>query len=63
MKYAFASFGLCALLMLCALVNIFSIVLSPAKFVLIFTCAVIAGLTGLAFWDGPQVYFNKIFEK
>ena len=63
MKYAFASFGLSALLFLCALVNIFSIVLSPSKFVLIFTMAVIAGLTGLSFWNGPQVYFNKIFEK
>ena len=46
-----------------SLMNIFSIVTSPGKFVCIFTMAVIAALTGLAFWNGPQTYMNKMFEK
>ena len=54
MSKAFISFGVCALLLLVSLVNIFSIVTNPASFVLIFTMAIIAALVGLAQWNGPQ---------
>ena len=63
MGKAFMSFGICALLLFVSLVNIFSIVTSPGKFVCIFTMAVIAAIVGLAQWNGPQQYMNKIFEK
>ena len=46
-----------------SLINIFSIVTSPGKFVVIFTFAVIAAIVGLAQWNGPQTYMNRIFEK
>merc|ERR1712226_1386709 len=46
-----------------AVFSIFSIVTNPAKFVLIFTLAVIFAIAGLAFWSGPQQYMNKIFQK
>ena len=29
----------------------------------VFTIAVIAGLNGLAQWNGPQAYMTKLFEK
>ena len=63
MSKAFISFGICALLLLISLVNIFTIITSPGKFVCIFTMAVIAAITGLAQWNGPQAYMNRIFEK
>ena len=59
----FMAFGICAILLLISLMNIFSIVIAPAQFVCTFTMAVIAALTGLAFMNGPQQYMNKIFEK
>ena len=62
-KYALISFGVCGLLLFASLVNIFSIILAPASFVTMFTLASLSGLTGLSFWNGPQVYMNKIFEK
>ena len=52
-KQAFISFSICALLMLISLLNIFSIVTSPGKFVCIFTMAIIACIVGLAQWNGP----------
>ena len=60
---AFGAFGICFLLLFVSIMNIFSIVTSPGKFVCIFTMAVIAALVGLAFWNGPQQYMNKMFEK
>jgi hypothetical protein len=63
MKYAFISFGICALMLFASFINVFNIVLSPGKFVCMFNISTLAGLTGLAFWNGPQVYMNKIFEK
>ena len=63
MSRAFMSFGICALLLFVSLINIFSIVTNPASFVCIFTLAIIAALVGLAQWNGPQAYMNKIFEK
>ena len=63
MSRAFMSFGICALLLFVSLINIFSIVTNPASFVIIFTLAIIAALVGLAQWNGPQAYMNKIFEK
>ena len=62
-KFAFISFAICGLMLLASIINVFTIVLSPGKFVCIFTFAVLSGLSGLAFWNGPQVYMNKIFEK
>ena len=62
-KYAFISFAVCGLMLLASIINVFTIVLSPAKFVCIFTFSVLSGLMGLAWWNGPQVYMNKIFEK
>ena len=53
MSRAFTAFGIALLLMFMSLVNIFSIVTSPSRFVLIFTMAVISALVGLAFWSGP----------
>ena len=63
MGYALASFGISILLLFLSVMNILSIVTSPGKFVCIFTLAIIAAITGLAFWNGPQQYMNKIFEK
>ena len=57
------SFGICGLLLFVSLINIFSIVTSPGKFVVIFTMAVLAAIIGLAQWNGPQTYMNRIFEK
>ena len=53
MKNAAISFGVMALLLLICLVKIFDIILNPASFVFVFTLAVIACITGLAFWNGP----------
>ena len=53
MGYAFASFGISVLLLFLSVINILSIVTSPGKFVCIFTLAIIAAITGLAFWNGP----------
>ena len=63
MKKAFMSFGVCVLFLFVSLINIFSIVTNPASFVVIFNVAIIAALVGLAQWNGPQTYMNKIFEK
>jgi len=63
MTRAFMSFGISALLLFVSLINIFSIITNPASFVCIFTMAIIAALVGLAQWNGPQAYMNKIFEK
>ena len=63
MKKAFIAFGISALLMFLSLIGIYKIVTSPKEFVIIFTLAIIAALVGLAFWNGPQQYMNKIFEK
>ena len=60
---AFGAFGICGLLLFVSIMNVFSIVTSPGKFVCIFTMAVIAALVGLAYWNGPQQYMNKMFEK
>ena len=60
---AFMSFGICLLLLFISLVNIFSLVTNPASFVFLFTLAVIAGIVGLAQWNGPQAYVQKIFQK
>ena len=46
-------FGFAALFLLLSLVNIFSIILSPAKFTCMFTIAVIMNMVGLALWNGP----------
>jgi len=58
---ALGAFGISFLLLFLALFSILSIITNPAKFVLIFTMAVIAAIVGLAFWNGPQQYMNKIF--
>ena len=60
---ALACFGISFLMLFLALFSILSIVTNPAKFVLIFTLAVIFAIAGLAFWNGPQQYMNKIFQK
>ena len=60
---ALISFGVSALLMFVSAMSIFRIVTNPAGFVCIFTLAVIAAIVGLAQWNGPQAYMNKIFEK
>lgn len=60
---ALGAFGISALLFFVSLISIFQIVTNPAKFVCTFTMAVIAALVGLAFWNGPQQYANKIFQK
>ena len=57
------SFGVSALLLFVSAMSIFRIVTNPASFVCIFTLAVIAAITGLAQWNGPQAYMTKIFEK
>ena len=62
-KNAAISFGISFLLMFASLINIFQIVTSPGTFVLIFTSGIIAALVGLCFWNGPQTYMNRIFEK
>ena len=63
MKYACISFIICAVMLFASMINLFSIVLAPATFVTMFTIAILAGLSGLAFFNGPQAYMNKIFEK
>ena len=60
---AFIAFGISGLLIFVSIFQIFSIITNPGKFVVIFTMAVIALLVGLAQWNGPQVYMNKIFQK
>lgn len=60
---ALISFGVSALLFFVSLMSIFRIVTNPASFVCVFTIAVIAAIVGLAQWNGPQAYMNKIFEK
>ena len=56
-------FGIGALFFLLALINIFSIILSPAKFTCMFTIAVILNMIGLCMWSGPQSYVEKCLEK
>ena len=58
-----AAFGIAALLFLISLSQIAKIATNPPVFVSIFTLAVLAALTGLALWNGPQDYMNKIFQK
>jgi hypothetical protein len=60
---ALISFGISGLFMFISLMSIFRIVTNPASFVCIFTLAVVASIVGLAQWNGPQAYMNKIFEK
>ena len=62
-KNAAICFGLSILFLFASLINIFQIITSPGTFVCIFTTAVICALLGLSFWNGPQTYMNKIFEK
>lgn len=58
-----AAFAISALFFFLALMNIVTIVLSPAKFTCTFTIAVLSALTGLAMWNGPEDYMNRCFEK
>ena len=60
---AFVAFGISALLFLMSIVSIFKIVTNPSSFVLTFTLAALATLVGLAYWNGPQDYIIKIFQK
>ena len=57
------AFAIAALLLFVDFISIFSIVTSPGKFTCIFTMTIIAALVGLAHWNGPQAYMNKMFEK
>jgi hypothetical protein len=57
------AFAISALLALVCVFSIFSIVTSPGKFTCLFSMTIIALLTGLAHWNGPQAYMNKMFEK
>ena len=42
-------------------VFVFSIVLSPQKFVFMFTLCMLSVLSGLAFMNGPRMYVKKLF--
>ena len=57
------AFAISGLLLFVDFISIFSIVTSPGKFCLIFTLTIISLLVGLAHWNGPQAYMNKMFEK
>ena len=52
--YAMIFFGVSALMLLFALMNIFSIVTNPGRFTTIFNLAVMAAMTGLAYYRGPR---------
>lgn len=56
-------FGIGSLFLLLAMLNIFAIIISPAKFTCMFTIAVILAMIGLAEWTGPQKYVEKCLEK
>jgi len=57
------AFAISGLLAMVCVFSIFSVVTSPGKFTCIFSMTIIALLTGLAHWNGPQAYMNKMFEK
>lgn len=55
------SFAVAGLLLLLCTVTLFTIVLAPAKFVMLFTFCMFSVLTGLAFLNGPRIYMKKLF--
>ena len=61
--YGFLAFGAAALFLLMALFSLPMVVVSPQKFTLLFTFAMIAILTGLGFLNGPQSYLKKLTIK
>ena len=56
------AFGVAGFFLLLAIVLIASIVLSPAKFVMCFSMAMLCTMVGLAFLNGPRLYIKKLFE-
>ena len=59
--YAMISFIVAGLFGLLSFVMLAMIVAAPDKFVLMFTLAMIALLTGFAFLSGPRSYIKKLF--
>ena len=56
-------FGIAALMLLFAVMNIFSIVTNPGRFVCIFNLFIISAMTGLAYYRGPRDYVSNMFER
>jgi hypothetical protein len=60
---AFVALAIGALLLLFAIFSIPTLIISPSKFTLFFTLSMGSLLTGLAFFNGPRTYLNKLFDK
>lgn len=55
------TFGIAGVFLMLAIVMIPMIVLSPAKFVMFFSMAMLCMIIGLALLNGPRVYVKKLF--
>ena len=52
-----------ALFLLFTIFSLPTLIISPSKFTLFFTLAMIAMLTALAFFNGPRTYLNKLCDE